>query len=136
MGAIMPDGVCNTLIWSSVAGMTRVCRYYYTPKCTGDNNPSAAARPTRTAPTVARQLRLQHRDNDPYNVDYCYKVPMVGYIPADGNNRPAYLHHVGTTEDCSHFSVQPYLNGMAARGYAPFCVHYPRTAARVQWRLV
>ena len=129
MGAIMPDGVCNTLISSSVAGMNRVCRYYYTPKCTGDNNPLCGGE-TNTDGTFCRNGNYDSSiaDNDPYNVDYCYKVPMVGYIPADGNNRPAYLHHVGTTEDCSHFSVQPYLNGMAARGYAPFCVHYPRTA--------
>ena len=129
-GAIMPDNVCNGLISSNVAGMTRVCRYYYTPKCTGSNNPlcggetdngNAFCRPGNYDASIG--------DNDPYNVDYCYKVPMVGYIPADGNNRPAYLHHVGTTEDCSHFSVQPYLNGMAAaRVRAVFCVHYPRTA--------
>jgi len=127
----MPDATCDTLIHnygSLFSDMTRVCRYYYTPKCTGSNNPLCGGE-TDTGNSFCQNGNFDASiaSNDPYNVDYCYKVPVVGYIPRDGHNRPAYLHHVGTAEDCSHMSVQPYLDGMAARGYAPFCVHYPRT---------
>jgi len=129
-GAVMTDLDCNALIHDSGAfgDKVRVCRYYYTPKCTGDNNPLCGGE-TNTDNSFCRNGNYDASiaDNDPYNVNYCYKVPMVGYIPRDGNNRPAYLHHVGTAEDCSHFSVQKYLDGMFDRGYAPFCVHYPRT---------
>ena len=130
-GAVMTDLDCNALITNYGffdTSKIRVCRYYYTPKCTGDNNPLCGGE-TNSDNSYCRNGNYDPSiaDNDPYNVDYCYKVPVVGYIPADGNNRPAYLHHVGTAENCGHFTVQKYLDGMFDRGYAPFCVHYPRS---------
>ena len=112
------------------------------PRCA-----SSTTRPSarRQQPALRRRDRQRRHaagnhdpsiaDNDPYAATKCYKVPMAGYIPDDGVNRPAYMHHVGTTEDCTLLVAA--LPRRHARPRVRAATRLPaHGAARVQRRLV
>lgn len=122
----MTSSTCDSIL-KERTGFSKVCLYYYTPKCVSASALCGSEPDTQNAFCSNGVSQLE--TDDPYYQGYCYRTPMAGYVP-DSNttaSRPAYLHHVGSGEDCTHVTVQHYLDGMTDRGFAAFCVHYPRS---------
>jgi hypothetical protein len=139
--ASLPALECDDYL-QDLQGYTKVCKYYYTPKCHA---------PTWGLPTppLGQGISLCGGEADTASrycddgfpketidagdtsaTQYCHKQVMTGYVPsaASALERPLYFYHPGEGgTNCKSVEVQHFLGGMAARGYAPFCVTYPRS---------
>jgi hypothetical protein len=123
-GTTMPASECDALIDTKDASamVTRVCKYYYTPMCVG----TAAECGSEPAALYCSDGVSQVPSGDLLQQTQCMRSKFVGYVK-QGESRPAYIHHVASSDDCSHYSVQTYLDEMVNRSFAAFCVAYPRS---------
>ena len=103
-------------------GYTRACSYYYTPMCEG----TASECGNEPAAPYCSDGVTQLPPDDPLQHSQCTRAEVAGYVK-QGEDRPVYIHHVASSDDCSHHSVQTYLDAMVNRSFAAFCVAYPRS---------